>query len=382
MVQVSQEHLDFIPKIYETIVEPKKWAGVLRDFSSFCGAAEAQLALGDTLNREILHRPRSFKCDPKILKQIDDFASKSGGEPQAFEVVSQYPIRTWIPEEVAFGKSPDKLPLVGLTKDLLGVERAAALRLNATPIWFDGLTLNFKNGRGNITDEEIAISQIFLPHIAKAVEMSRPFLLLKQRFKAILSAIDRLQIGIVITDQKTDIITNNLIAEEFLAADNGLSRSTKRKLLTRSGKLENTLAQQIFSAANTKDPTSFEAVISIPKRNGELPWVLEIFPLGNLDGEIDQQFKGAAVFITDPEKQEIVSTKGMEELFNLTRAELDVCELITRGFRAEDIAEERNTTLHTIRSQIKSLFMKTATSNQVDLVRLALKVNLPVERKP
>ena len=381
MVQISQEHLDFIPKIYETIIEPEHWSDVLQEFAFYCGAADSQLVLGDALNNETIHRPRSFKYAPELIAKIDEFATANDAEAHAYEVVSRYPVQTWISEELGYQKPLDQLPLVRLTKKLVGLERSVALRLNATPIWFDGLTLHFKAGRGNITDDETAISQIFLPHLAKSVEMSRPFLLLKKRFNAILSVIDRLQIGIVITNQAAEIITCNREAEELLAADNGLSQSRKKILGARSGKLQTILAQQIFAAANTKNPASFEAVISMPKRAGELPLLLEIFPLGNLVGEIDRLFMGAAIFITDPDKKEIISTKGMEKLFGLTKAESNICELITSGFRAEDVAEERNATLHTVRSQIKSLFQKTTTSSQVDLVRLALKVNLPVERR-
>lgn len=381
MPQVSQEHLDFIPRIYETITQPENWASVLREFAFFCGAADSQLILADTLLEEVSFRHRSFKHAPEILEKMDEAIMANGSGAQAFEVVSQYPVQTWVTEEIAHKKPIDQLPHVELMKELIGQERSVALCLNATPIWFDGLMLHFKTERGNITEDETAISQIFLPHMAKAVEMSRPFLLLKQRFNAILSVIDRLQIGIVITNEAAEIIICNREAENLLAGNNGLSQSRNKKLHSRSDKIQPVLAQQIFAAANTKDPAAFQATVLSPKRTGELPWLLDIFPLGNLGGEIGRRFKGAAILITDPDKKEMISTRGMEKLFDLTQAESNICELITRGFRAEDVAEERNATLHTVRSQIKSLLYKTATSSQLDLVRLALKVNLPVERK-
>ncbi|MBL4740640.1 MAG: hypothetical protein JKY12_06575 [Sneathiella sp.] len=70
-----------------------------------------------------------------------------------------------------------------------------------------------------------------------------------------------------------------------------------------------------------------------PKREGALPWLVEVFPLGNLDGSIDHHFKGAAVFITDPEKKEVISTKGMQALFELTDAEAEICASLLRDCR-------------------------------------------------
>lgn len=379
MVQICQKHLDFIPKIYDATTNPENWVSVLREFAAHCGAADSQLVLKDSLNSELFLRPRSFRYDPEIVALIDE--RSSADEAGAFQVVSQYPVQIWVTEELAYKKPFDEIPTIKLSKELVGLERSVALRLNSSAIWFDGLTLHFKVGRGNITDDEVTISQIFLPHIAKAVEISRPFLLLKQRFNAILSVIDRLQIGFVITNQNAEIIICNREAEEMLATDNGLSQTGNKKLHSRSNKIQALLTQQIFAAANTDAPSCFEAVISVPKRTGNMPWLLEVFPLVNFDGEIDQLFQGTAIFITDPENNRIISTKGMEQLFGLTKAERNICELIAKGYRTADVAEERNATLHTVRSQIKSLFQKTATSNQVDLVRLALKVNLPVERK-
>ena len=96
---------------------------------------------------------------------------------------------------------------------------------------------------------------------------------------------------------------------------------------------------------------------------------------------IDRHFRGAAVFITDPEKKDIISTKGMQALFEFTDAEAEVCALFAEGLSPNDIAESRNTNLSTVRGQIKTLYSKTGTSGHASLVRLALKVNLPVTRK-
>lgn len=68
----------------------------------------------------------------------------------------------------------------------------------------------------------------------------------------------------------------------------------------------------------------------------------------------------------------------MQPLYDLTDAESDICKLLAGGIKVDDIAESRNVTSGTVRSQIKTLFDKTNTSSQLDVVRLALKVNLPI----
>jgi len=115
-----------------------------------------------------------------------------------------------------------------------------------------------------------------------------------------------------------------------------------------------------------------------PKREGALPWLVEVFPLGNLDGSIDHHFKDAAVFITDPEKKEVISTKGMQALFELTDVEAEICASLLRDCRLIRSLRAATAALAPCVAKIKMLYSKTGTSGHADLVCFALKVNLPV----
>lgn len=121
-------------------------------------------------------------------------------------------------------------------------------------------------------------------------------------------------------------------------------------------------------------------MLGVPKKDGGMPRLLEAFPLNDQKNPQQKTLLNAAVFIRDWDRKDIISTEGLAALFSLTDAENEVCELLTNGFRVNEVAEESNTTIETTHSQIKTLFSKTDTTSQSDLVRLALKVNLPVNR--
>ena len=53
---ISQEYLDFIPKIYDTMVNPDGWSDVLEELSRHCGSRAASLMFGDNVYPEISHR--------------------------------------------------------------------------------------------------------------------------------------------------------------------------------------------------------------------------------------------------------------------------------------------------------------------------------------
>ncbi len=62
----------------------------------------------------------------------------------------------------------------------------------------------------------------------------------------------------------------------------------------------------------------------------------------------------------------------LRDLFDLTRAEIEVVRLMVEGARVNDIAERRNTSKTTVRSQLKAIFAKTETATQMECVRLVL----------
>jgi DNA-binding CsgD family transcriptional regulator len=58
-------------------------------------------------------------------------------------------------------------------------------------------------------------------------------------------------------------------------------------------------------------------------------------------------------------------------LYHLTRTECDVLRRIAEGATAGEIAQELEVSITTVRTHLQSLFRKTGTRRQADLVRLA-----------
>ena len=62
----------------------------------------------------------------------------------------------------------------------------------------------------------------------------------------------------------------------------------------------------------------------------------------------------------------------LQQLHGLTPAESEVLGRLTDGMRLSDIAEDLGVNIETVRTQLKSIFGKTGTSRQAELVRYAL----------
>jgi DNA-binding CsgD family transcriptional regulator len=79
-----------------------------------------------------------------------------------------------------------------------------------------------------------------------------------------------------------------------------------------------------------------------------------------------------AVFLADNAAQPAARTELLKSLFELTPAEARLAEQLASGPSLSDAADNLGITIGTARTQLKSVFLKTDTSRQAELVRLLL----------
>lgn len=83
------------------------------------------------------------------------------------------------------------------------------------------------------------------------------------------------------------------------------------------------------------------------------------------------------LFIASPEFTAPISISTLLNTFNLTPSEATVCHLFTSGTSLEGISTIENKSLHTVREQLKSCYLKTNTKSQLGLMKLVS--SLPVK---
>jgi DNA-binding CsgD family transcriptional regulator len=85
-----------------------------------------------------------------------------------------------------------------------------------------------------------------------------------------------------------------------------------------------------------------------------------------------------AIMIIDVETAVRPEPSALQELFSLTPAEIRVVSLLVEGQSLEEIAAELGISFETVRSHLRSVFSKTATNRQGELIALVLR-SVPFE---
>jgi DNA-binding CsgD family transcriptional regulator len=82
--------------------------------------------------------------------------------------------------------------------------------------------------------------------------------------------------------------------------------------------------------------------------------------------------RAARLPVVDPTATDVHSSIEVNIDDRLTRAEIRVAQGLANGLNLEQIAVVNQASIHTVRVQLRSVFAKTGTRQQADLVRVLL----------
>lgn len=377
--QLSQ----LIARIYQTALNPEQWNSMLAELADVCHAVGVNVMLGDLIEHDLQHLWLSPSLKPlfdayyaqklyRVEQPFFDTVGKMGIAPQLHDIQALQYKHNQLSEE--------KIDLQSLTQWLVkewGIHDRFATGLNEHPSYFDTVCFSFKKMPRDRLLDSVAIGNLLTPHLANLIQISRPFLLLKTRFNAVLEVLDRFQLGVFLLNQQGDLISHNNRGQAVLDQQDGIGLDMKNRLKLSSPDGAAWLHQ---SLANTKthcvgNHQAYSRGV-VRRSSGKRPYLAEVAPLLHHDLPI-----GALLLVLDPEVKGVINTEGFQMLFHLTQAEQAICQLLVDGYKAQDVADLRNTGLETVKGQIKSIFSKTGVNEKSALIRLAVSVNLPVDKK-
>lgn len=375
----APEVLDLIGGIYDSVLSTETWPDILQRLGDVAGLRAVNLFAADLSNREVNVTAASRWVPLEVLQEY-------GAEYVQYDSAGLKRLSTWTPGVLVpiSELAPVPEPIREWLERRLGIRGRFGARLNDQVAWVDGMNFHLDQSAEVLSAGQRYVLEATLPHLAKAVAIGRPFQLLRARFQAVLAALDRLHMGVMILNSRGQVIISNREAARIVSLRDGLSIDHLGRPMVAApvpdGGLDTLIAEVVATAQGLA--SSAEKQVVIPRPSMSDPFIAEISPLTGSGGELPQVFRGALLLIVDPMRSDLVSPAGMEALYGLTPAEAAVLGLVIDGRSTQEIADARDTSPDTVRAQIKAVFAKTRTQTRAALVRLALTVNLPVDPAP
>ena len=220
----------------------------------------------------------------------------------------------------------------------------------------------------------LLLYQRLLPHLRQALEIAARFSDLSlQRDHACMVA-DATESGIFLVDWTGSILFCNQVAERILRHADGLRQRHGVLGAVHPGEARR-LLRLMRAAAMRLDMHGGGLRISRAEAGGFWGVVVLPAPSTLVSLALGPFNSGCAlIVVVDLAARPVPPEQRLAQMLGLTEAEARLAAALLRGHRPEDIAAERGVSIATVRTQLRSIFSKTGTRTQSELMRTLARV--------
>ena len=236
------------------------------------------------------------------------------------------------------------------------------------------LLIQRTRGQGHYSEAETEFINDFIPHLQQSLVLAGQVAAGRARDEAVALAAGRETLPFVLLNHELRLVYTTPGAEELLAAGGGLtSRGGRLRLVNETAdarfqKLLRTAWQAAASRLFDDDGGSVE----MPPADG-LGLQLLVRPIHpEVPVVMGEPPAHVAVYLFDPVAGAVIDGERLRRLYELSVAEIRIAQSLAVTPEPAAVARRCNVSLHTVRSHIKSIFLKTGTGSQAALIKLLL----------
>lgn len=215
-------------------------------------------------------------------------------------------------------------------------------------------------GRGGFDAQAVRLVQAVAPHLQRSIAAQKRMARVEALLTPLLQALDDVDHGVLVLHDDGRVVHMNACARELLQPQ-GPVRIHGDRLEMRCPEL----AARFDALVRPGQPASAEPVyFLLPGPDGA--------PLQSVLVRLPDRVAGAghlALYIKRRHGAGLPADM-LRRLYGLTAAEAELAQALAAGSTAADHAQARGVSIHTARSQLKSVLMKLGVSRQADVVQI------------
>jgi DNA-binding CsgD family transcriptional regulator len=365
--------LDLVGAIYDAALNAQLWPDVLNRIGDAVGGPQVVFGVFDPANGLVnMHAPRT---DPDIMDSLVDWAPTNPSLP----CIASFP-----PGEVFNGAeviSPDEFTGTAFYQEWWRPAGFSTEPL-VTNLFADGAASGHfaSHGRPNRSIFDSSQKRLFAAlaqHLVRAVGLQRRLYRLTVANESALTGLDGLQQGFLLVDAEARLLFVNRVARALLDARDGL-RLEAGALSASDADGGRTLRGLIVSCGGEASAaTGSGGDVALPRGAGRLPLDVVVTPIqpetamAAIPWTLPQRAV-AIVLVSDPESEMQARVESLRDRFGFTRAEATFALEIIKGDGRQATADRLGISVATARSHLSSIFDKTGSRRQAELVRLLM----------
>jgi len=386
---MQQEHLSaLIGEVYQAALEPARWPRVLAAAARFVGGASATL-FSKTAGRapgllvyehgiaphfQRLYIDQYVKLDP--APTTPHYTPTGAATTRRFFAEIEQPIAT-----------SDLISRAGLLETRFYREWArpqgvvdfvgAALDNSVAGAAMFGVFRHERDGPTN--DETRRRMRLIVPHIRRALLVTREIETRAFQAGTLAVAFDGLTAGMIVVDAAADVLYANRAGQAILR-DGDMLRVLGGRLAAADPEADLTLRQAFARIAETASPALGRRGIAVPliARGGErhLAHVLPLTP--SVQSRARVCADAAAALFVHKAALDTPASHALAKAYRLTPTELRVLRAVVEIGGLPEVAAAFGVSESTVRTHVRRLFEKLGANRQADLVKVVAGFSNPL----
>ena len=211
-------------------------------------------------------------------------------------------------------------------------------------------------------------------HLRRALQIHRQFSLVKQENLSLYSVLDHLKTGVILLDHQLSLTYSNPLAQSMIEHDSCLDLDLYNRLKTHAydqSRLDQLLNSALLGQSTLNADVGGVLALSDAKGRQLMLTIVPFSKLKNMQHQDAGQHQ-IAVFLTDKHQLYALSKAYLQQAYQLSKREFELCELLLNGCKLEEIAEHCGVTLSSVRTYFKNIYEKTQCNSQIELMHLLM----------
>lgn len=209
-------------------------------------------------------------------------------------------------------------------------------------------------------------------HFAQALKITQRLYRLEENQRLATELFNRSPVALLIVDEFANIRMLNSQAI-FLLENSGILENNTDRIKVKNPKKNRKLHQLITEQSRPRlfRPNSRGLSLeSKPDHNHQM--VAIVLPLCQLDISVFDHAATAAIIIANRHLETDIELSAMADIYQLTPKEIRIVKHIARGASPKEISQQQHVSYNTVRSQLKSIYLKMDVKTQSELANLVL----------
>jgi DNA-binding CsgD family transcriptional regulator/GAF domain-containing protein len=367
-MRADDKILALTASIYEAVVEPTLWPGVLERLADALGHASISLVTTEDFDTPVDVWLANY--DPARIEARLQHYARPEVNPSVRAFMQIEPLSVVSRKHFLTDREFEKDPACRAVLVAQGLHHGCIATLHRAGPLLSALEVYRPKALNEFTRSEIRMLQRLAPHIANALRLNRQVNVSQVHQHQAEEALNQLNVGVLLT-QAGRILFANRVAQGLLRRGDGIT-SRDGKLAT-SLPLDSARMACVIARAGTRAERLPMAEALCIHRNGDhRPLHLWAVPLLRESSSLLVPVSEAdvMVIVIDPELSMAPPIEALKALCGLTEAEARLTSGLLHGERLEDYAARAGISMNTARTHLKSVFAKTDTDRQAELMRL------------